>query len=320
MYNEEFANRILNKVREQFPDKKIEIKDVRKNNNMIEHGLIIGSGINRDIAPTIYIDRFMKDEEDAIYSQEYLDNTIEYIKEQYEISQKEIAHIQSMVDSLTEFDKIKDRIYFNLVNNDKNKDFLKGVPHRKFLDLAIIYRVLLVNSHECGIADAIVQNEILKQWGDITEEELYKLAMKNTPKMFEFESQKVSDLLNSVLGDKYMDIELPTENMLIMVSNKQKHKGSYVMLYQDYIREVIKEHNLKKAYILPSSIHEVILLLDDPQRGLVNALELLDMVRTVNRNEVHEHEILADSVYEITLTDDISIAASSRPWKGGWDY
>lgn len=323
MYNEEFASRILDEIKEQFPNMKVQLKDVQKNNNIILHGLIIGSDKNRDVAPTIYIDKYMKDEEDAVYEQEYLEDVIADIQEQYEAGQKEVAYIQSIMDSLLDFDMMKEKIYFSLVNYDKNKDFLMKIPHRKFLDLAITYRMLIKSTKNGEVINSIVSNDVLERWGDITEEELYNLAMENTPKLFEFESQKITDLLSKFMNNeekKAVENEIEKENMLLVVSNKNKNKGSYVMLYQNYLREVIKQYGFSRAYILPSSIHEVLLLLEDPKKGLVNVLDILDMVKTVNMNEVDEHEILADSVYEISLTDDIAIAASSRPWKGWEEY
>ena len=197
------------------------------------------------------------------------------------------------------------------------------IPHRKFLDLAIIYRVLIKSTKNGEIIDSIVSNDVLERWGDITEEELYNLAFVNTPKLIPFDYQKLSDLLDGFVSEeekKVIEQEFDSEKELIVVTNKSKHKGAYVILYQDYIREIIKQHGYSKAYILPSSIHDIILMLDNPKVNPANAMALLDMVRTVNQNEVDESEVLSDTVYEITLTDDISIAASLRPWKGGWDY
>ena len=65
------------------------------------------------------------------------------------------------------------------------------------------------------------------------------------------------------------------------------------MLYSDVIKDFAKKME-KNLYILPSSIHEVILLPDDESQ---TKEELLEMVTDINRTQVEECEVLADSVY-----------------------
>ena len=82
--------------------------------------------------------------------------------------------------------------------------------------------------------------------------------------------------------------------------------GASVMLYKDPLRDFANYmgHDL---YILPSSIHEVILLLDDEY--VQSSEELREMVRETNRIVVDREEILSDHVYYYDREkDEIRIA------------
>ena len=62
-----------------------------------------------------------------------------------------------------------------------------------------------------------------------------------------------------------------------------------------------KKYKNKNIYILPSSVHEVILLAEDASS---NKKDLLSMVTEINATQVDECEVLADSVYFYDLEED----------------
>ena len=82
--------------------------------------------------------------------------------------------------------------------------------------------------------------------------------------------------------------------------------GASVMLFKDPLRDFANYmgHDL---YILPSSIHEVILLLDDEY--VQSSEELREMVRETNRMVVDQEEVLSDHIYNYDREkDEIRIA------------
>lgn len=56
----------------------------------------------------------------------------------------------------------------------------------------------------------------------------------------------------------------------------------------------------KSLYILPSSVHEVILL---PDNGEESPEELRRMIREVNREHVAPEEVLSDNLYYFDLAE-----------------
>lgn len=56
-----------------------------------------------------------------------------------------------------DFKTAEEKVFFQLVNTEQNRDMLAGLPHREFQDLSIIYRWLIDNSGE-GIQSIVVDD------------------------------------------------------------------------------------------------------------------------------------------------------------------
>ncbi|MBQ7925064.1 MAG: hypothetical protein IJ335_02090, partial [Lachnospiraceae bacterium] len=74
-----------------------------------------------------------------------------------------------------------------------------------------------------------------------------------------------------------------------------------VMLYPDFWDKLGMAWK-GKFYILPSSVHEVILLKDD---GEESPSKLQEMVREINQCEVDPTEVLSDSIYHYDIADKV---------------
>ena len=111
----------------------------------------------------------------------------------------------------------------------------------------------------------------------------------------------IEDVTYKTLSD-IIEEEIP----LFVMSNGDYMNGASVILYKDVLRDFAKymEYDL---YILPSSIHEVIILLDNEYAKAPE--ELARMVRETNRIVVDREEILSDHVYYYDREkDEIRIA------------
>ena len=78
-----------------------------------------------------------------------------------------------------------------------------------------------------------------------------------------------------------------------MASNQERIHGAGVIAYPDFMEEAAKRLG-GDFYVLPSSIHEVLLVPDTPD---VSAVELQKMVQSVNMEQVAPEERLSDHVY-----------------------
>ena len=93
-------------------------------------------------------------------------------------------------------------------------------------------------------------------------------------------------------------------NMYVLTS-KDSIFGAISMFYPNGLKELAKELG-SDLYILPSSIHDVIVL---PAQEEIDADMLKDMVHRVNKDYVDVEELLSDSVYYYKKeSDSLSIA------------
>ena len=81
--------------------------------------------------------------------------------------------------------------------------------------------------------------------------------------------------------------------LMYVLTNMQRNYGAAVLLYPGLL-EMIGEEWKENFYILPSSIHEVLLVPESKNPGLS---ELKEAVFSINRTEVTKEEFLSDTVY-----------------------
>ena len=116
---------------------------------------------------------------------------------------------------------------FKLINYEQNKNLLQKIPHIKILDLAIIFNCL-VDADETGNATILIYNQHLSLW-NITKDDLYHLAMKNTPALLTYELRDMSDVLIELMAGvpcNSMKEEFEYMVPMYVLSNKSKLNGS----------------------------------------------------------------------------------------------
>ena len=267
---------------------KVMVQRVKKNNQVSMMGLSIGEQKNY-LLPVLYLEPFYRNH----LRGQQLEETMKEIASVYKGHQ---IGFYLDEDKVSDYEYIKKNLFYRIVNYEKNKELLKYTPHERFLDLAVTYRWAAYRNHD-GMASALVRNKELLMWG-ITKDQMMKDARENTEKIFPPVMRKIQ----SVLPVHIIEEEIP----LFVMSNGDYRNGASVILYKDILRELADcmEHNL---YILPSSIHEVIILLDDEYAK--DPEELARMVRETNRIVVDREEILSDHVYYYDREkDEIRIA------------
>ncbi len=171
---------------------------------------------------------------------------------------------------MTDFAECKERILPELINYEKNQEYLKSLPHRRYLDLAVIYRIVYeVHQDRFGIIITKALAEEMK----MKEEQLYKAAMLNA-----FQKQGV-------------EIIALCEN-LCAVTNQKHYLGAATLLLPGIFAEKAKELN-SDLYLLPSSIHEIMVV---PTNGWKLG-DMQELVAAANRECVEIQDWLSDQVY-----------------------
>lgn len=257
------------------------LQEVRKNNGVVRQGLSVGRK-GRNISATVYLDSFYE-----MYGEgAAIKDIVERITAVYEND----APGQNVdMEFFSDFDKVKDRISYRLINARRNEELLELIPHIRFLDLAVCFYYAYYNE-ALGKGIITVYNNHMEMWNASTQE-LMRLAQENTRRIFGVQCRPLTEIVEEMLEDGYNEA-LPVVPMKIL-SNKDRVYGAACLLYPGLLQEISQKESAD-FYILPSSVHEVILLTDD---GSEDPGKLREMVREVNEQQVEPQEVLSDSVY-----------------------
>ena len=270
----------------------ITINHVIKNNGCEMDGLVIMEK-GKDIAPTIYLDSFYE-----LYTNgENIKNIIRQIEVIYEQNKNNVTFD---VNILKHFDTIKDKIVYKVVNYRSNEKLLEQVPHKRLLDLSVVFYCLLDNEYGRS-ATALIYNNNLKNW-NVTIDDVYKAALKNTPDLLHSKISSMAALFEkcgvNVDGEE-VDLKDYVPSDMYVLTNESKLNGAACILYENVLYDFAQKLGAD-LYILPSSVHEVILL---PKLSMFEKDELVNMVKEVNTEGVAADEVLSDHVYEYNRTE-----------------
>lgn len=270
----------------------ITINHVIKNNGCEMDGLVIMEK-GKDIAPTIYLDSFYE-----LYTNgENIKNIIRQIEVIYEQNKNNVTFD---VNILKHFNTIKDKIVYKVVNYRSNEKLLEQVPHKRILDLAVVFYCLLDNEYGRS-ATALIYNNNLKNW-NVTIDDVYKAALKNTPDLLHSKISSMTALFEkcgvNVDGEE-VDLKDYVPSDMYVLTNESKLNGAACILYENVLYDFAQKLGAD-LYILPSSVHEVILL---PKLSMFEKDELVNMVKEVNTEGVAADEVLSDHVYEYNRTE-----------------
>lgn len=278
----DFIQEVTERLPEYLPD--YEIVSITKNTVNKGNGVIL-TGISilcegENIGPCIYMDDYFNQYKNGAD----MDRLMDDISSSYNTARINMENKQFNIN----FPDMKDNIFIRVINYDMNKDMLQNCPYVKKADLAITFRVL-VDRDNNGIASALIDNKVFAEL-DMSRDELYEKAMENTARLFPATIRPMGTILGEMTG---VDIdEFGEAPGMYVLTNESGINGAGCMFYDGTLDKA--KAMIGDFYILPSSIHEVILLSKDG----MDAAELQMMVQEINSTVVDEKEVLSDSVYE----------------------
>ncbi len=294
---------------------RVVIKEVKKNNSTRLCGLVIEKkGVS--VSPSFYLEPFYQEFQKGKRMWE-IEEEILLLYDRFKV---EGSDDELDLDFFADYSLVKEKIAYKLVNFERNKELLQEVPYFPYLDLAIVFYCRVLH-RSIGVGSIMIKNDHLKYWG-ITKEELMETARDNTPRLLPCEVKNIREVIGDLIAreikrkpereeeerdgvnwramwtEEVMNAlntdSLPEkENSLLVLGNKDRIQGACSMIYQGVLQDVA-DYLDKDIYVLPSSIHEVLLL---PDTGSVAVFQLSEMVREVNETQVSEQEVLSEHVY-----------------------
>ena len=284
---------IMDGLKERYPEYEFYTEKVTKNNGYCYDGIFVKLDESISYAPIIPCEEY---EEalacDAMTLEEILDEIDRLLQTRFPLKNIPVL----------DFEQIKDKLRVRVVNYKKNQRRVKDMPHKQFFDLAIICRIVFVIDDNTE-ASIMVQNRLLSAW-KITEEVLFETAYKNTFQDKKVRIRSMYDVLCSILEQegKVIPQNMYDDGQMYVADMNTERDGSICILQKEALRQFAEEKGCD-VYIIPSSIHELILVLN--QKG-ADWKELRETLLRANKNDVLEEEVLSEHVYQyVRETDEI---------------
>lgn len=288
---DQFVSEVCKAVREKLGDRyHVEVQKVTKNNGSVKTGLCIGHH-GEHIAPVIYLEPYYENCGENLDWDETINDILDVL---HECSKPEIE----LADILS-FEKVKDKVVFKLISMERNKELLEDVPHIKWMDMAIVF-YLLLDRMESGQMTALIYNKHVDLWAT-TSEELYTLAQENMKCMLPLQIKSmrqvmietIQDKLGYDLGEEVLSVIAEDKKPMYVLTNSIGIAGACCMMPGMGIEQLADKLG-KDLVILPSSIHEIIAV---PYESDLDLKNMSLMVQEVNKLEVAEEEQLSDKIY-----------------------
>lgn len=288
----------------------VTIQRVPKNNGITLTGLLVAKD-GGGIAPAIYLDSLYEAYRTG-YGDRSLESIIESIAASYWEHEQEAQQLYDGLGTLTDYQKVKDKIIYKLINTRENRELIKQVPNIPFQDLSIVF-MLYIKEAEDGICTALINNKHMILW-DVTENDLYTEAEKNTPRLLPETCMGMDEVIRKLelgKGDG-QDCSIPSgllENgkpPFYILTNRLGIVGAACLLYPDVLKKCAEKIGYD-LLILPSSVHETLLMAYDET---IKSDEMRDLVQFVNASEVPPEDRLSEQVYLYFRSNDRIITAA----------
>lgn len=258
----------------------VKVTNVTKNNDVHLTGVIMMRESDR-ISPTIYLEEPYRQYSAGTGMQEIVDGIVTLYREQ-------MQNVDFDIDFFKEFGRVRDRIFHKIINYEKNRKLLEDVPHIRWCDLAVVF-YYAVEEETFGRASILIHNNHLAMWEQTTDV-LYQIAQYNMRRSMPELLIPMQELIEEMTGIKS---EQTDRVRMYVLTNRGKLNGASAMLYSDKIRE-LADRLQSDLIILPSSIHEVLLLPDDDEHEYDFYRQ---MVEEVNTTQVEPEEVLSYNLY-----------------------
>lgn len=290
---EEFKEQFVEDVKQKLEDNGIECRvdthEVSKLNESYEAITVTPEGSN--VGVNVNMDRFFETLENGVDYDEVVDRAVSIVEKGID-EQPAID-----VASLTNYDKMKDKLVMEVVSIEANAELLENVPHKEMEDMAVVYRFVL-DSNDDGRATILATNQLIETMG-VTPEQIHADAMENAPELKPAVIKGMSEVMAEMMGMSPEDLAMmgmptdPADEQMYVATTPDQIHGAGIIAYQDFMDKAAERVG-GDFFILPSSVHEVLII---PDNGQMDLEQLQDMVREVNATQVAPEEKLTDNVY-----------------------
>lgn len=174
------------------------------------------------------------------------------------------------------------KVYLYLIGYANNKELLKTIPHKRFLDMAYVYRLYLDEKAEYTV---LLNNENMEFFGFTDENDLFRTAKENTLRDYPVDHIDEDDPVFSFM----------IAGGLYPVTNKIRRYGFVTVLCEETLKYYTEKFGCG-FYIIPSSIHEALIVSEDNGQVMEELYKICKEIND-NSNVIALEEVLVTNVY-----------------------
>ncbi len=195
-------------------------------------------------------------------------------------------------EKIKDWEKMKGCVRPFVLNYERNRKFLTESRnvYQVCLDLAVAFYLELPVQEGAGSAG--ITEDLCRKWG-VDRKELWEQCRRNT----DYEIVPMSQVLGEISPEPPLGGEPDMGGMeLLVFSNKGKYRGAAGLFFSDCIRERAEKKGCN-YFILPSSVHELLLVKDCGDAGVAEQLKQIVCNINAMPNIISKSDYLSDSVY-----------------------
>ena len=289
------ADRLPDYLSEDLKITDISVKEVVKHNDQHKLGIEFTLA-ESNFSPVVYPDALFEDYQAG----KPLEKILQALSHTVEKSLPKVPIVtkETVTQTLSNYESARHHLSIRLCDPDLNQELLENSVHSKVSDFEAIYQLKFAMPDE-RVGYSTITPAMLDTWG-VSMETLQKDAATCTWAEYPI----LSPLGNTI---SYLTSGLPLPNLLetgepiqmsddmlpiFVLSNDHAMQGASLITLPDLLDQ-IGDIVQDDFYILPSSLHEVIIV---PQNTQMSLDELSEMVHSINESQVAAEELLSNKV------------------------
>lgn len=194
--------------------------------------------------------------------------------------------------------KVKNKEFFTLhvCSANENRELLARSAYYEVTQALAAVAYIDVPTGDGCYASVRVNDNILNKLG-MTKKEVLDTALSNLEQS-EFIVKHIAEVIEEMAGSSLFidEHEMP----MYVVTGKSKMYGANILATKTSLYSSIADSIGEDCYILPSSIHEIILV---PKSAGIAPYDLKMLVESVNETELDKREKLCDEVFEYSMAE-----------------
>ena len=287
---EEFKKEVLENIREKLPEGDYEIRTQKMETPTRSYEGLVIFDPGKNLAPAINLSE--------IYSYSAavganLGEAMDSIVDTYKFARRPFIDLD--INKLLDYESVKEKVTVRLLNGERENAGLANSAHKELGSFEAAYYISV------GEGESAITNKRLEKYG-VSVDDLHEQAVKNVARVNGASLHDISEIVSpeylfgGTLGDGCLNKDEPLEPGTMYTLTNHGGYGAALILDTD-LMDKIADRCGGKMYVIPSSVHEVIIV---PDNGAIDPEELDSVIQTINRNEVKPEEVLGERsmIYE----------------------